>query len=616
MPIRTYRYLAKPESRLDEDLMRDQMRLATAYRRQLAKIENGLRRAISTLYRDVPAIAWREDKLDLAYRYRAAVRGDQIRTKVWDQSIAQISAELKKLRAIRARSPEHKAALAEMRGRRPVVERAARAIASRAGLYWGTYLTVEEAHEHACRTTPPWAMIKVRYPHDSVAVQVQAPRRLSGGQLRRAEDTRLRLEPDHYALGPTVNGYAPRGMPGQRNRRGDSRPESFQRLCLRVGSGAHRAPIWTHLHILTGRGGSGGRAQRPPRQIPDDGSVLWARVLAVRVGTMTRWEAQFVVNEPTRDVKPGGDAVVGIDIGWRRVAGGVRVALASTSYGAVRELVIPDVVLARATRADEIRSQRDRRSAWVREVLIERRGRPDAPSWLAAETEHVHLWRRSGRIVHLLRRARNDPTWPWPWIIVGLDAWRKEDARLLDWEAQERRRLRLQVTGRQRQWIHEVLVDCAILGVEKTIRIDRMRGRATSDDEGARQAAVAHSEVSAGRLRAAAVQMARNRGIAVVEVNPKNTTRTCGGCGVVRDYENGKPLVLACSACGREEDQDLTAARVLQLAARAEIRHDVPSPLAAEDSKEDKKKRTISPIRRNRKRVAKAPTRSVGPDQA
>ncbi len=583
---RVYRFLAKPATKKDNDVLHEQMKLGGDYQRVLAAIESEKRAAIEALYLAEPEIAVVEAKLQEALADTTDGR---------TEAINGLSAALRRLRSAYAKTDAFKEKVGAVNleyGPRP---RAARAEFSAKGLFWGTYLVVEEAIDRARQDTPPWEPIKVRRPWESIAVQLQTGTPMvTGASLRSgAADTRVRLSPQSYALGERVEGFQVIGTPDQRNHAGNLRPASFQMLSLRIGGtgSGNRQPIWANFHILTGRGGSRGR-KAIPRQIPDHGRVAWVKMvrteclwrsvfdrqtMKMTVRPFERWEVQFTVEEAPQRSQPTGHGIIGVDIGWRRVDGGIRVGYAMTKRG-FSQCIIPDRVLSKREHADGIRSVRDKHMDMVRAEILRYRqvlsgeGSPryrdlrsddTAKEWFLEATTTAHSWKR---LYHFVKLARLMVEKEWKdGLVYGLHAWLAKDAHLREFEAGDRRRQRLQIRGRIQSWLAQILDGHDVLAIEKTIRVDKMRARATARSEGLRRAAVAHPEVPPGSLRTWAIQMATSRGLEVRQVNPINTTALCPVCRAVRKIEVA--LVVKCEACGYSEDQDMTAAREIAIRA-------------------------------------------------
>jgi transposase len=167
--------------------------------------------------------------------------------------------------------------------------------------------------------------------------------------------------------------------------------------------------------------------------------------------------------------------------------------------------------------------------------------------------------------------------------------------------AQHRRELAL-IENRARAQIEKWAVDmCRAYG---TVAIERfalpplVRRDNNDDDEPERRLRRLNARrvqiVGPGTVRAALKRFAVKYGSRIVQVPAAYTTRTCAECGHRRDdVLDWSSLTIECSACGRTEDQDRTAARNLR--ASGEVRREDAEPLASS-------KIAISRTRRNRKR--------------
>lgn len=572
--FRVYRYLAKPASKEDNDRLHSQLHLAGEYRRVLAAIESEERAEVNAIFLENAEIA------DVDARYKEASQGQADNRA---EQLELLGSERSRLRKAYAKTDEFKDRRKTIREKYFGRPKKARGEISAKGLFWGTYNEVEEAHDRARQDTPIWEEIKARGPWHSIMVQLPSnTKHVTGASLFAlgdvGSDTRVRVSPSFYPLGPRVDGFQTVGSPGQRNHSGHLRPESFRLLSARIGGEGpgNQTPIWINFHILTGRGGGRGK-NSVPRAVPDHARIAWVRVVRTELFYRTvfdqatkttnirpheRWEVQFIVEDMAQRSLPTGNGIVSIDIGWRRVEGGIRVGYAMTKRG-FSECIIPDQLLTKRDHADSIRSVRDLHMNEVRTEILRLRTAPDTPEWFIETTKSAHLWFRLYHFVELGKLAQQNG---WESEFVGaLHTWLKKDAHLREYEAGDRRRQRLRIQGRIQAWIAQILDGHDVLAVEKTIRIDLMRSRVTADSESLRQAAVAHTEVSPGKLRVWATQMAVSRGIKVCEIAAHHTTSTCPTCRAIRKV--GSALVVKCEACGTEEDQDRSAAR--EIAKRA-----------------------------------------------
>lgn len=546
--IRVYRFPAEPVNEAAAAELKRQLRLASDYRRWLCRLENGERAFIKWLYRQDPRIAAAEDRQDAIFALPPAERVSA--------EIVELRENLKLWRKERGASEEHRAEVARVRKMRADLARACRAIYSDRGLFWGTYLTVEEAHERACRDTMPWEQVKMRPGWDTVAVQVQSTRPMDGKRLLECVDSRAQLAPELYAL----------------QRRSHMTAAVFRRLKLRTGSTGpgNREPIWTELHVRQ-IGTSRGAKRRDPshpcamRHVPPDANITWVRVHRHVIALRERWEVQVVAWDRVAAPAPSGDRHVGIDIGWRRVAGGVRLAVSIDDVGNTHELVVPDTILRRRGKCSDLRSIRDKHQDAAKADILRWREEEDAPAWFREATHTTHAWRKVGRYVRLWRSMTEAKLWPDR--ALRLEAWLKQDRHLFAWEANNRAKMIREIDGLQRHWISKVLRGAKLVGVEEVLRIDKMRAKATASSEAHRQAAVANVEIRPGAFRELVIRMAGNRGITVRQVNPAYTTATCSACGKIREEADRAEVMVRCEHCGHEEDQDVTASK--EILARA-----------------------------------------------
>ena len=140
---------------------------------------------------------------------------------------------------------------------------------------------------------------------------------------------------------------------------------------LRVGSDGVK-PIWAHVPFSLNR------------EIPAACSIKWVKLFRNRIGSHDRWYLMFTVTAPDGTfAKPSADSTlsVGIDVGWRMVKDGLRVAFWTGSDGRKGELVIPTRDVSRWTFADDLKSTRDNQFNVFREALADwLEGKPVPPA--------------------------------------------------------------------------------------------------------------------------------------------------------------------------------------------------------------------------------------------
>lgn len=378
-----YRYWCEPATPADAAILRGQIRLAAEYRRELALIENRARVLWRARQAEVGAGAMtdavraeiRDFRRDPA---RKSALVDALRPVVTDgdaeeddpgdlghgddsvDSTDPVGVDLvgvdsdDPVARIVALGLSRDAALAlvvedAVAGAHGVAKRAARADATGRGLYWGTYHHAEEGASASFRSTPVHDDVATWHPQGvgCVAVHVQPARPLTP-------------DDDWVRIGPIVRHGS------EIDRSGRVRPARHREVKIRVGTDAGRTPRWAVLHVLM------------HREVPDGAVVSWAVVKLRQVGSKSRWTLCVTVGgvpasgRSTRgipDVAARAARGAGVDIGWRRVPGGVRVAYWWGSDGRSGEVVVPDRVLGADDEADRLRAIRDRNKNEIREVI-------------------------------------------------------------------------------------------------------------------------------------------------------------------------------------------------------------------------------------------------------
>ena len=488
------------------------------------------------------------------------------------------------------------------------------------GLFWGTYNAVAEAVETARRTTQRTDDLRTYTPFDvgQIAVQLQHP--TQADTMVGGAHTSAQIGDDIYSLGFKVNGFAPR-EDGAINKGGHKRPARMRELRVRVGSNPDRSPIWARFHILM------------HRDLPA-APCVGVRIHCRRQGFQYHWSAQFSLRHSTRQPAQG-RGTVAVDVGWRQVPGGMRIARWLTADGNDGELILPARIVEREGKSDSLKSIAQLEADANQARLVAWRATLPATCWFVEATTHLHAWEQRGRFYGLFRQ----------WVAARFEgdeeayeltaAWLKHDRHLTTWETDNRARMRRQVDAvlegfavdLGRHFAKIVIEDFGIaqLIMDHAAKAAREAAKAEAQATGepvkpkARTRTKPEQRIEALRHRnAKAVQvvtpgdfLARIKtygtkyGAEVVAVDPCYTTLDCAACGFRRiDIVDRTPRDLTCSCCGVTEDQDLTAAKNLLQRASAQAQAETAALLAGFAPTT---KRKIDAVRRNRKASKKGP---------
>lgn len=568
--ILVYRYgLAAPHEQSDKIF--DQMLLAHRYRNTLVEIERGRRAAERELMADVNA-----ELLILTSQATTA-----------EAEVARLYADLKKERARthkRSEGADLKAALVvakeaktattnKLRQARKDIRESSRYIIARdllseragelvrgaralSGLAsrgphfgaWGTYQLAEEAAQASFSTTPLYGPdgLSVSDPSfvrwtGSGAVSVQIQKGCLVSEALSGENTQIRIgAPDEKAW---LN------MPGN-GRSAMRKAARHGALTLCLGSDVEGNRIYGRWRL---------DMHRP---LPEGGRIKRATVRRRMSGPFAHWNLELTVEAPDRATSsPTKGGTIAIDLGWRTLPAGLRVAGWADTHGETGEVDLDPNLIRMLREPQEIRSSRD--SLFDLEILRVARFVEVAtiPDWLRVATASLRQWKAAGRLARLAsdwaeRRFVGDKI-----AFDSLEAWARADR---GYWAQETRRRDASLRRRRDNYL---VFAARIAKTYSTIVLEQFDLRIFAKRSGEVENETARSNrhlAAPSELRLAVINAARARGRTVVAVPAHDTTRTCPACGLVEKRDAAISVTLACE-CGAVWDQDTEGAAMLLL---------------------------------------------------
>lgn len=550
--IKVYRYKLWPPV-AGEELVREQMRLAHRYQNELVEIERWRRDETRRLTCSDRAVAQIDVQVAEVQARVDAGRGEIKSARAEGRAYVDEAEDRAPITADRAelrRLWKERKAVAKVARAKPAMADALRSVDAEArarakakrgefsslGLYWGTYLIVEQAMD-AARRGKMDPRFKRWDGSGSVAVQIQ-----NGMPVERAMDCadgRLRLD-----LRP------------QPARPGKERAKMLPRVLLRVGSDG-RAPVWAEWPVSYPTRSSG---RQIGRELPEGSTVRWARVKLTRRGTKDRWELFLTVDVPDA-VSHGSGRFVGIDLGWRETPDGIRVATWSDGSGD-GFLAVDPVVSKRLAEVEEIRSARDKALEQIKLATILWMAKRDLPGWMRERCSHIHQWRAAARFAALVLAWRDQRFAGDEDGYDALEDWRQTDKRLFEREASLRARALDRRLDQYRNFAAYLAERYETLVLEK-FNLAGM-ARLNQPEEGpnvARTARGNRHEAAASILREKLKWAFVSRGGTVVDVGAAYTSRRCHLCGCNEPWADPSELVHTCAACGETWDRDLNGAR-------------------------------------------------------
>jgi hypothetical protein len=520
----------------------EQMRLAARYRNALvelelarrAKTDEALRRLSPDLVAAEQAVADAEAALGFARRDITTENARQRARVATPPQKAEAKAARVALKDARARRKALRSALfasepwtAEQEAINIWTSAEQKRLRAASGLYWGTYLHVEESAASFRRGAPP----RFRGWDGGGHLMAHAINGLSVADVFGGDGTLVRID---APLPPAEDGRKSRRVHTQ--------------AWVRVAS-LDREPVWARFPLVV---------HRFP---PPDARVKRAHLIRRRVGTHYRWSLQLAL---ARAAWPGrrGQGVVGLDVGWRlRPSGELRVAYWRDETGAEGELTLPADWLGEQTRTRRIRSVRDQdfnaARDLVRDVIASWRAAGTLPAWMAEEAATLPQWRAPRRLARLVIAWRGKRFDGDAEAFAAAEAWRKRDRHLYEFEAQ----LRDQLAGRRRDLYRRFAVDLAKrYGVATMEKMDLRDFHVLPPPEEPPAEAELRAHVRDACLsdlrRCVEEAMAETRWV------PAAHTTTLHRCGSMETWDR-RSLFHVCSRCGEQYDQDAMAAENL-----------------------------------------------------
>lgn len=410
------------------------------------------------------------------------------------------------------------------------------------GVFWGSYLIVEDAVEQAGKKSREAPRFKAWDGHGHLAVQIQHG--MSAAEVFSCEDTRFQVEPKDW---------------------NSLRASGRRTTCrIRIGSNADKSPVWAEVPIFY------------HRPLPADAVIKRVHLLREPLAGRERWKVQLSVETAeTLRVGPGHGAI-GVDIGWRVVPEGLRVGYWCNSDGQHEQLVLDHPLLAALTKADSLRAIRDRNLNALRlelSVWLEQEA-PALPPWFCTEAATIKLWRSARRFVRLVKlwndcRFEGDGGG-----FTILAAWALQDRHLWTWEVHQRDKAWRRRREQYRGWAARLATQYSELVLEgegETARAMDLRPlvrQAPPEGERDVQETARHNRVLAATsiLRLCMIHAFQARGRMVRFRDKNRTTQECHLCGAT--FPRNEALLQPC-CCGATWDQDENAARILVRAASA-----------------------------------------------
>jgi hypothetical protein len=579
-PIRIYTYGCRLPTQ-GVELVEQQLLLAHRYYNKLIEIERDRRKktrvAQSASSEDVihaeSALAIYETEivgvLDTIKAKKGAARAAKVEAAE-ERAVLVVLRDMKRktidvlrVAKLAARTPE---LLAEFATIQEVANAEVRDARSKCGVYWGTYLLVEQAVQAARknREDPEFRRFE------------SVPNRQ--GQLTIARG-RVGVELIHGAPAATIMAGTDTRLQIHMEKSDSKRGQTMARVKIRVGTAEDkRSPIFAEFPF---------RMHRP---LPADGVVKWAWISKSIKGRWVDWSLQVVVEAASlhwQVRQPSNGGVVAFDIGWRirphEVANELRVAYWHDDQGNHGELVLPsddrvrvdsrgrkhrpESIRGRLDHATSLRSIEDKNFDAIRSELVVWKTGHDLPEWFANALEWLHMWKAPRKLGAVIDQWRSNRFSGDDEMFAKVEMWWKQHRHLYDWESCERDRALNSRKNIFRQWAAQFTRKYAVVVLEDNFLAEVAKLQAPdSMKTDMPQLTRRNRTVAACSEFVLALKNAAPGNGCAVDVEPcEDTTAMCARCGYVERFDH-RPLTHTCERCGDVSgpaDQDRTAAENL-----------------------------------------------------
>lgn len=431
------------------------------------------------------------------------------------------------------------------------------------GLYWANYNESVQRHETAIKMMNERR--KQGQPADlrfrswdgtgtlTVQLQREAKKPPRSPELLASEESPWR----------NVASLTPVHDPAKKVRRRDR----LGTLRFRIGAGDHASVV--EMPVLV------------HRAIPLEADVTLVRVSRRRIGARFRCSVSVVVRLPEIPARTSGD-LVAVHSGWRALGdGSIRVAVVRgagappeslshsvRSHGDWYEVVAPARWMSAQERMEKLRSTRDTNLDLLRQDLV---------AWLKEHPQdderldHVDRWRSPRRFAALALQWRDQPPEGGEDIARELEAWRKQDRHLWEWEANERDRIAAHRDDTWRNVAAWLTTNAGLVLLDGWDVQPLVRTPAPEDpDSWQERAARANRGLTAPALLRSRIEATADRRGVRVETVGGAISQTHFGCGGELDpMERQQRLMVRCPACNQMVDQDYNASEHLLASATA-----------------------------------------------
>ena len=329
--------------------------------------------------------------------------------------------------------------------------------------------------------------------------------------------------------------------------RSERRRLARTRIRIRVIANEDRSPVWLDAPVIL------------HRPLPEKGVIRSVSFVRERVGLNWRHRVLLTVTESASVDPSTSGKGVGVDLGWRLMPEGLRVAYWASEDGCSGELLLPNANLTEFKKIGSLQAAiltaHEHATSHLRAFL----NRHTMPEELKQTAEEALRSSSPRPLAHFLERWQTCRFSGDRRAFAALRAWHKQHIHLWTWQVN----LRDQLLRRRRELYRRFAADlsgrCGRIFVND-IQLQRLTVRPVAVNEFI-PIQRHHRFIAAISVLYRVLQDAcEKRGVLLNRLKCKGATMSCHFCGMLDDWNPKTALTHTCSRCGETWDQDHNAA--------------------------------------------------------
>ena len=329
----------------------------------------------------------------------------------------------------------------------------------------------------------------------------------------------------------------------------------------RNSGGGKMDPVWVEIPIVY------------HRDLPAHADIRSVGVTRRILDGKVAWQLNVTVNTARPAQKHAGRAV-GIDVGWRKLARGVRVAYWYDDQDRQGQVIISPEDIGQFEKVSALRGICDRSRDQFLPVLAEWiKGITTLSEEWQKRSAHLALWRSPDRLERLVAWWRDHRIDGDAEIYEGAVTWRKQYLHLAHWWRNLHPQMVARVKEQYRLFAAQAAARYGAVYIEDFDLREVVRKPKAEDEKGKETAGSHYRQmVSPSEFRRALVIALGRQGVRVVKLPAADTTRRHWKCGHPLTGNAAQDITLHCPQCSEDIDQDQNAARnLLQMGLRSAV---------------------------------------------